>query len=54
MATKTNQTSLIKLFNFEKSIKKQKKIRKQNIENLVRRAGGLKKSKDLKYLNFIK
>lgn len=46
--TTTNEPSLIKVFNFEKTIKKKKKIRKQQVENFVRRAGGLKRAKNLK------
>lgn len=43
-----DEPSLIKVFNFEKTIKKTKKIKKQRMENFIRRAGGLKKAKDLK------
>uniref|UniRef100_A0A915D855 Ribonuclease P protein subunit p29 n=1 Tax=Ditylenchus dipsaci TaxID=166011 RepID=A0A915D855_9BILA len=42
----------IKVFNFEKNSRKAKKIRKRKPENLIRRAGGLKQRKDLKYSNF--
>jgi len=44
--------SVIKVFNFEKVKKKERKIRHQRPENLIRRTGGLKKRNDLRYADF--
>ncbi|CAK5079840.1 unnamed protein product [Meloidogyne enterolobii] len=39
----------IKIFNFEKHKRKERPIRRKAPENLIRRAGGLKRCTDLKY-----
>jgi len=42
----------IKIFNFEKQKRKDRPIRRKAPENLIRRAGGLKRCTDLKLIFF--
>ncbi|KAI1728818.1 ribonuclease P protein subunit p29 [Ditylenchus destructor] len=47
------QTTSVKIFNFEKTGRKPpKNLKQRKPENLIRRAGGLKQRKDLKYASF--
>lgn len=47
-----SQRLTIKVFNFEKIKKKERQTNNKNPENLLRKIGGLKNCKDLKYSNF--